>query len=122
MIQVVASSPATVGCLTGILSKAGHAVRVDSYTFIATSYLSGRQLVILINSKGVRLEEICNMCSLIRTSAPNLPILVVGPDDTDAKVRLFELGADDYVVKPFDHQEFLARIRSLIRRLQSGFS
>jgi DNA-binding response OmpR family regulator len=42
--------------------------------------------------------------------------MVVGPNDIEAKVRLFELGADDYVVKPFDQAEFLARIKSLAHR------
>ena len=42
--------------------------------------------------------------------------MVVGPNDIEAKVRLFELGADDYVVEPFDQTEFLARIKSLVHR------
>ena len=74
--------------------------------------------MILINSTGVRLEEICNMCSRMRSHAPKLPILIVGPDNTAAMVRLFELGADDYIVEPFDYQEFLARVESLMRRHQ----
>ena len=32
------------------------------------------------------------------------------------KIRAFELGADDYLVKPFDHLELMARLRSLVRR------
>jgi len=45
-----------------------------------------------------------------------LPFIVVGPDDIEAKVRLFKVEADDYVVEPFDRTEFLARVSSLIRR------
>ena len=47
---------------------------------------------------------------------PLVPLMVVGPNDIEAKVRLFELGADDYVVEPFDQTEFLARIKSLAHR------
>jgi len=47
---------------------------------------------------------------------PNLPVIVLGPNDIDAKVRLFKIGADDYMVEPFDRMVFLARIDSLIRR------
>jgi two-component system OmpR family response regulator len=117
VILVAASSPASVEYLTGILCEAGYAVRVTPSACIATDSSSGPRLVILVSSSSsLQLKKICHMCSRIRTNAPKLPILIVGPDNTDVKVRLFELGADDYIVPPFDHQEFLARIKSLIRR------
>lgn len=117
MILVAASSPASVEYLTGILCEAGYAVRVTPSSYIATDSSSGLRLVILVSSSSsLRSETICCMCSRIRTNAPKLPILIVGPDNTDLKARLFELGADDYIVQPFDHREFLARIKLLIRR------
>ena len=61
-------------------------------------------------------ERICEICSAIRSAAPTLPLIVVGPDDVETKVRLFKVEADDYVVEPFDRTEFLARVSSLIRR------
>ena len=67
-----------------------------------------------------RIEQICELCSAFRLAAPNLPLVVVGPDDVEAKVKLFGLGADDYVVEPFDPTEFLARISSIIRRQHSS--
>jgi aryl-alcohol dehydrogenase-like predicted oxidoreductase/DNA-binding NarL/FixJ family response regulator len=60
-------------------------------------------------------ERICEICSAIRSAAPTLPLIVVGPDDIETKVRLFKAEADDYVVEPFDRTEFLARVSSLIR-------
>jgi len=45
------------------------------------------------------------------------PILVLSARDTVAdKVKALDLGADDYLVKPFDVGEFLARVRALTRR------
>ena len=44
-------------------------------------------------------------------------ILTVRDDELD-KVRGLELGADDYIVKPFGHLELMARIRSLFRRIE----
>jgi DNA-binding response OmpR family regulator len=67
-----------------------------------------------------RIEQICELCSAFRLAAPNLPLVVVGPDDVEAKVKLFGLEADDYVVEPFDPAEFLARISSIIRRQHSS--
>ena len=53
----------------------------------------------------------------LRRSSPRLPILVLtGRPHEDTKVRAFELGADDYVVKPFGHRELVARIRAQARR------
>lgn len=44
-------------------------------------------------------------------------IMLTARDDTFDKVKGLELGADDYVTKPFDHLELLARIRAVLRRL-----
>jgi two-component system, OmpR family, KDP operon response regulator KdpE len=44
-------------------------------------------------------------------------VMLTARDDTLDKVRGLELGADDYVTKPFNHLELLARIRAVLRRL-----
>jgi two-component system KDP operon response regulator KdpE len=44
-------------------------------------------------------------------------VMLTARDDTLDKVRGLELGADDYVTKPFDHLELLARVRAVLRRL-----
>jgi two-component system KDP operon response regulator KdpE len=46
-------------------------------------------------------------------------ILTVRGDETD-KVRGLEMGADDYIVKPFNHNELLARVRAVMRHRQKG--
>jgi two-component system KDP operon response regulator KdpE len=46
-------------------------------------------------------------------------ILTVRDDELD-KVRGLELGADDYITKPFGHLELMARIRSVLRRVEGG--
>jgi DNA-binding response OmpR family regulator len=45
-------------------------------------------------------------------------IMLTARDDTLDKVKGLELGADDYITKPFNHLELLARIRALLRRLE----
>ncbi|MCS6853939.1 MAG: response regulator transcription factor [Elioraea sp.] len=50
------------------------------------------------------------------------PVLVLsGLADQHTKVRSFEMGADDYLVKPFDREELLARLRAIVRR-SKGFA
>jgi two-component system KDP operon response regulator KdpE len=56
----------------------------------------------------------------IRTFAPRLPILILTVrDQEEDKVTALELGADDYVTKPFSTRELIARIRSAVRRLRA---
>jgi two-component system response regulator MprA len=58
-----------------------------------------------------------SLCMAISQSAPVVPVIVLGPDiDVETKVTLFELGADDYMVQPFDSLEMLARLRAVVRR------
>ncbi len=47
-------------------------------------------------------------------------IMLTAKDDIVNKILGLELGADDYITKPFDMRELLARLRSLIRRMQSA--
>ncbi|HEV8535403.1 MAG TPA: response regulator transcription factor [Candidatus Limnocylindria bacterium] len=53
----------------------------------------------------------------LRRRSPTLPIIVLtAKNHEDDKVRALEMGADDYVVKPFGHRELVARIRAHARR------
>jgi DNA-binding response OmpR family regulator len=57
------------------------------------------------------------ICKRLRSERVNTPIIVLSAvgDEID-KVLLLEIGADDYVVKPFGARELLARIRAILRR------
>jgi DNA-binding response OmpR family regulator len=58
-----------------------------------------------------------SLCQRLRQHGYSLPILMLTARDTSTdKVNGLDAGADDYVVKPFDLQELLARIRALLRR------
>src|SRR3954452_14936253 len=57
------------------------------------------------------------ICKQLRADTAKTPIIVLSAagDEVD-KVLLLEVGADDYVVKPFGTRELLARIRAVLRR------
>ena len=56
----------------------------------------------------------------IRVFAPRLPILMLTVrDKEEEKVEALDLGADDYVTKPFSTRELIARLRAAIRRVKS---
>ena len=57
------------------------------------------------------------VCRAIRESGCAVPILMVtARDAVEARIEGLDCGADDYLVKPFDFGELLARLRALIRR------
>jgi two-component system response regulator TctD len=59
----------------------------------------------------------------IRRLRLNLPVLVItAKAEIDDKVSLLDLGADDYLVKPFDMRELEARLRALVRRPSGHFT
>jgi len=58
-----------------------------------------------------------DVCRAIKERAPALPVIVLSAaTDVVDKVLLLELGADDYVTKPFSPRELLARVRAAVRR------
>lgn len=62
-----------------------------------------------------------DVCRSIKAVRPDLPILMLTALSTTVdKVRGFEAGADDYLVKPFDFPELLARIKSLLKRSRNS--
>ena len=53
----------------------------------------------------------------VRSNKPNMPVIILtARGDEDDRVRGLQLGADDYVVKPFSVKELLARVRAVLRR------
>ncbi|MFH1026515.1 MAG: response regulator transcription factor [Pseudomonadota bacterium] len=82
----------------------------------ARTILAGRRpdlvLLDLMLPDGDGLEFCCALKSLY----PNLPVIMLtAKDKVSDKVIGFELGADDYMVKPFETRELLARIRARLR-------
>jgi DNA-binding response OmpR family regulator len=57
------------------------------------------------------------VCQQLRATGMKTPLIVISASCGEMdKVQLLEMGADDYVVKPFGTRELLARIRALLRR------
>ncbi|MBX9837895.1 MAG: response regulator transcription factor [Chitinophagaceae bacterium] len=58
-----------------------------------------------------------DLCKLIRTKNDLIPIIMLTAFNTmDSKLKGFDYGADDYISKPFEFKELVARIRALLKR------
>jgi two-component system, OmpR family, copper resistance phosphate regulon response regulator CusR len=58
-----------------------------------------------------------DVLSHVRTRKPNLPVLLLtGHSRVEDRIRGLDLGADDYLTKPFSFSELAARVRALLRR------
>jgi DNA-binding response OmpR family regulator len=84
--------------------------------------LSWRADLILLDLMLPRVNgyEICRAVRMVKSEVPILMLTAKG--QTEDVVKGFELGADDYVVKPFALRELLARVRALLRRRSQGAS
>ena len=102
--------------LSFLLGKEGYEVVVaaDGNEALAKFDKGGADLVLLdLMLPGMSGTEVCRQ---IRTSS-NVPIIMLtAKDDEVDKVVGLELGADDYVTKPYSARELLARVRAVLRR------
>ena len=93
---------------------------------------NGRTALSLTNTKkpelillDIRLPDMSgfDVCRQLRSEGVRIPILMLtARDEAIDKVLGLELGADDYVVKPYDLRELIARIRALLRRAYGELS
>jgi DNA-binding response OmpR family regulator len=103
--------------LQGALQKAGHAVDLAGDREEALDYLRVYPYDLVVLDLSLPRRDGFEVLRSMRGRGLNAPVLVLtARDDTTSKVRGLDLGADDYLVKPFDLQELLARVRALLRR------
>lgn len=63
------------------------------------------------------------LCKNIRSIDPKVPVMMLtAMSAMEDKIEGFDVGADDYIIKPFDFRELLVRIRALLKRIHSEVS
>jgi len=116
-ILVVDDVPANVRLLEAILVPSGFAVSSASSGPEALELVAAElpDLVLLdVQMAGMNGYEVCRRIRENEATAL-LPVVMVTSHDSEARIDGIRAGADDFVTKPFDQQELLLRVRSLVR-------
>lgn len=115
---LVVEDDAEIGAaIRGRLSRLGHAVDLETDGGIANSLLAVETFDLIVLD--VMLPTLDGFAILrnLRAAGRTTPLLLLTARSAiDDRVSGLALGADDYLVKPFDYREFEARVQALLRR------
>jgi two-component system, OmpR family, response regulator len=107
--------------LTRSLRDSGYAVDWVKTGFDADSALTAAEFDLLILDLGLPRIGGLDVLKLLRGRGSHVPVLILtAQDGVESRVRGLDLGADDYLAKPFALAELEARVRALTRRGHSG--
>jgi PAS domain S-box-containing protein len=116
-ILVVEDDELLAKALVTILVSQNYAVEVANDGGVAWELIETYDYdLILLDVMLPKLDGI-SLCRQIRSKGLQMPVLLLtGRDSSHEKAIGLDAGADDYVVKPFDAEELVARVRALLRR------
>lgn len=115
-ILVVDDEPNILGTLAPLLRARGYDVLTAMSGRAAIEIVERNKPDLLVLDLGLPDMDGVEVCRIVRNSA-NVPIVVLSARGAEGdKVRALDVGADDYVTKPFGADELLARIRAALRR------
>ena len=118
-VLVVEDEPAVVSVLRSVLTHAGITVEVATDGHTAEEQALAWQPDLMILDLALPLKDGLDVLRDLRRAGFAAPVVILsGRDQTDDRIRGLEQGADDYIVKPFDHRELVARIRAVWQRSQ----
>ena len=119
-VLLVDDDPTLLSVLSRRVSRAGYDVRTASSGPGALKLLEGGWPALLVVDLMMPGMDGFELCRRVKQLA-DLPIIVLSAvDDSEAKVTALELYAEDYVTKPFDPDELVARIQRVLRRASVG--
>ena len=104
--------------LTRTLGNEGYAMESVSDLASARAHIASDDIDMVILDLGLPDGDGLTLMSQIKGRKKPLPVLILtARDSLDDKIKGLDLGADDYLVKPFEVDELLARLRVLSRRI-----
>ncbi len=119
-VLAVDDEPAILRLIGAILTRGGHETVAAANARTALGEISRGSIDAVILDLGLPDRDGLELIGAIRAGS-NVPIIVVtARSGVSEKIAALDLGADDYVTKPFDGDELLARLRSAMRRAKSS--
>jgi two-component system response regulator MtrA len=115
-ILIVDDDRAMVGMVAALLGGEGYDLitAYDGEAALRRHAAEAPDLVILDRRlPGLSGDDVCRR---IRASADTPILMLTGEKGTEERARLLDIGADDYLEKPFGRSELLARVRAILRR------
>jgi two-component system OmpR family response regulator len=117
LIAVVEDDPEIRSLVGGLLSREGFDVALCSGADELDREIDRRRVDLVVLDLMLAGEDGLSICRRLRAGPLSMPVLMVTAkgDDLDRIIGL-ELGADDYLPKPFNPRELVARVRAILRR------
>ena len=116
-VLLIEDEPKTVQSLKQGLEEDGYEVDIAYDGLIGKQLAKNNSYQLIISDIIIPGINGIELCREIRKSGDNTPILMLTAlGTTDDKVTGLDAGADDYLVKPFEFKELLARVRALTKR------
>ncbi|MGN6271104.1 MAG: response regulator transcription factor [Sphingomonas sp.] len=114
-ILVVDDEPHILRLLHGTLTRAGYEVSQAASARQALASLESVDPDVVLLDLGLPDRDGMELVPLLKSRSSATLLIVSAREATDEKVTALDLGADDYVTKPFDTDELLARVRATLR-------
>lgn len=121
-LLIVDDDPRILRLISHYLEREGYSVRTATSAGEAREQLATQPPALIILDIGLPDGDGFTFTREIRLHSDIPIIMLTGKDQTIDKVVGLELGADDYMTKPFEERELLARIRGILRRRKAPSS
>jgi DNA-binding response OmpR family regulator len=118
-ILVVDDDPTVAEVVTGYLERAGFAVDRAADGPEALRLAAGRPPALVVLDLMLPGMDGLEVCRRLRAAAPVPVIMLTARGDEDDRILGLEIGADDYVTKPFSPRELVLRVESVLRRTRA---
>jgi DNA-binding response OmpR family regulator len=123
LVLVVEDEPPIADLLRLYLAREGFAVRVESDGAAGLAAARAHRPVAIVLDIGLPGMDGAELCRILRSEGNWTPVLfVTARDDEIDRIVGLEIGADDYVTKPFSPREVVSRVKAVLRRTTASAS